>query len=120
MRKIIVLPIVLIFALLYHLFPRILVCGYSMYPTYEDNEIIWGTRLFKRKNLKVGDVVVAKFVSEENEGHTTIIKRISRLKEDKVYLLGDNPKESYDSRYYGYIPLKCVKVRLLEQRSKVK
>lgn len=57
-----------------------------------DSVVIWrGTR------ARVGDVVVAKI------GNKHYVKRISRSLGDKVYLLGDNPGHSVDSRNFGWV-----------------
>lgn len=74
--------------------------GLSMVPAYKHGKIVFGTRLRKPK---VGDVVIAKHHSVE------IIKRISQLHDNRVYLLGDNPAESTDSRQFGWLPLRAVR-----------
>ncbi len=46
-------------------------------------------------NPKVGDLVALKKFGKE------MIKRISAKTNNKFYVLGDNPKESTDSRSFG-------------------
>lgn len=112
--------VILVILVLFFLFPFIQVCGDSMTPTYKDNEVILSTRLFNRKNLKIGDVVVTKFkYKDETEGHQIVIKRVADVYGGKVYLLGDNPTVSYDSRDYGYVPLDYVICRIIKPRKKV-
>lgn len=43
------------------------------------------------------DIVVAKI------GHRYLIKRVTKADDDKVYLSGDNPQDSVDSRTLGWI-----------------
>ena len=43
-----------------------------------------------------------------------IIKRLSRIsQEDRLYVLGDNPKESTDSRTFGAVPRSKVLGRVV-------
>jgi len=73
--------------------------GLSMAPTYRHGSIVVGWRFSKPK---VGDVVIVKHHRLE------IIKRVGQLKHDQLYLLGDNPNESTDSRQFGWLPLSSV------------
>lgn len=73
--------------------------GLSMTPRYTHGKIVFASKL---KQPKVGDVVIAKHHRVE------IMKRVSQLEEDKVYLLGDNPEESTDSRHFGWLPIKSI------------
>lgn len=103
-------------SLLHYAFPLIQVCETSMLPTYEDGEIVLATRLFKKSNLKVGDVVVYK------HDDRNVIKRIADISLDirtgdlKFFCLGDNAKVSYDSREYGYISSKDLVCKIINQR----
>jgi len=52
-------------------------------------------------NLQIGDIVVAKHPFRK----TPIIKRITEFSTGgKLFLSGDNPEESTDSRTFGEIP----------------
>lgn len=73
--------------------------GESMAPTYPQGKIVFAWRFLKPKK---GDVVIVKHHRLE------LIKRIEQLEGDKVYVLGDNPPESTDSRHYGWLPLSAV------------
>jgi len=53
-------------------------------------------------DYSVGDVIV--FTRDEN----TEIKRIERIEEDGLYVVGDNDLVSLDSRSYGLIPRDTV------------
>ncbi len=87
--------------------------GNSMLPTLKNNSmIIVDQYLYKLFTIKKEDILIFRVENEE------VIKRIHglpgetietkerqlTLKKDEIYVLGDNPKESIDSRMYG--PLK--------------
>lgn len=101
---------------LHYMFPIIQVCETSMFPTYDDGEIIFGSRLFKKSNLKVGDVIVYK-----HDGKN-VIKRIADIMLDtrtgnlKFFCVGDNARVSCDSREYGYVPSKDLVCKIINQR----
>lgn len=101
----------------YYFFPLVQVVGNSMFPTYHDNEIIVGTRLYRKSELKIGDVIVYESPMEEGR---LVIKRISEIlidgKQRYFYFLGDNADHSYDSRYYGYVPSKNLVCKVINQR----
>ena len=114
---IIVLLIVVVLCVLYYLFPVIQVCGDSMYPTYRDGEFIVGTRLYRKRNLKKGDVILYRSPTDENR---IVIKRVDRSTVDfnnlYFYCLGDNKENSYDSRMYGFISSKSLVCKVIDQR----
>jgi type IV secretory pathway protease TraF len=66
-----------------------------MAPSYWHGQIVVAKRA---KHPRIGDVVIVKHHKVEH------IKRVSDLNEDEVFLLGDNPNESTDSREYGWVP----------------
>ena len=102
-------------AIIYYLFPPVKVCGRSMYPTYQDDTILLTTRCFLK--YVPGEVYI--YNRKEDGDDRVVVKRLKDVitQEGQVYLYfeGDNPEESYDSRYYGYVHhsyvmLKVVKV----------
>lgn len=73
--------------------------GLSMAPSYGHGKVVVGWRLGRPK---VGDVVIVRHHRLE------IIKRVDKIEDDKVFVLGDNPDESTDSRQFGWLPLKAI------------
>lgn len=88
-----------------YMHPICLVCGLSMYPTFDDGSIILTERV---SNLEIekGEVYVFKRPTS-NGLNMRVIKRVHDIKYEDgkmlCYILGDNPSMSYDSREYGYI-----------------
>ena len=111
-----IVPIAVLGVALYRSFPIIQVVGDSMYPTYRDGEIIFGTRFFRKSKLKIGDVIVYKSPREDR----TVIKRIAYMSADSkfFYCLGDNADHSYDSRHYGSVFSKRIMCKVINQRRK--
>lgn len=107
--------IVLMCVVVIYVFPIIKVYGNSMHPTYKEGEILIGFRFYPKSRLKVGDVVLYKHEDK------VVIKRIAGITPAKsqLYCLGDNSPDSYDSRHYGFIPLRSVMCRPFSQREKV-
>lgn len=58
--------------------------------------------IFRTKNIKRNDVVV--FEKDED----FYIKRVDKIDNDKLFLTGDNKKESTDSRKFGWINKKDI------------
>lgn len=80
------------------------IVGESMIPSFRQGRIIlaWG---FGRP--KPGDVVIVVHEGLEK------IKRVSRIDGDKLFLLGDNPASSTDSRHFGWIDCDAVRARVV-------
>ncbi len=116
--RLLLMILVILVVLLYYLFPFIQVVGTSMYPTYCDQEIIFGTKLYLKSKLKKGDVVVYRTPTDNK----IVIKRIVKMKKERgvLYLFckGDNREHSYDSRNYGYISSKALVCKVINQRGR--
>jgi phage repressor protein C with HTH and peptisase S24 domain len=76
--------------------------GESMLPTYRPGDTLLGWRWFKPKR---GDIVVA---------HTDrpLIKRVTHVNIEGVFLEGDNPRRSTDSRTFGLVRRDQVEARI--------
>jgi nickel-type superoxide dismutase maturation protease len=70
------------------------VVGDSMKPTLRNGQAIL---VHSGRNFRRGQVVVAHVGSRE------VVKRIERVENGRIFLQGDNPGESTDSRGYGSI-----------------
>lgn len=79
--------------------------GQSMLPTLKPGDKVvtlnWLTA------PKVGDIVAAKINSRE------ILKRIHLIKNDEVFLKGDNDLSSTDSRSFGWIKKSQLKGKVI-------
>ena len=76
------------------------ICGDSMLPTYKDGDTISFNK-FTGQHLSVGLVVLCSHPYQRNK---KIVKRITKIEsDDSVYIRGDNPSFSTDSRSYGPI-----------------
>lgn len=80
------------------------VIGDSMSPYLVEHDLIV---VLKSKNYRVGDVVGF------SHGGKVLIKRVSKIKDDQIYVLGDNPKNSLDSRKFGWIDAKTLIFKLV-------
>jgi nickel-type superoxide dismutase maturation protease len=76
------------------------VVGGSMAPMLQPGQLIVATSVFKR--LRPGQVVVLRKNNKE------LIKRIERVESDKVFVIGDNPAASTDSRQFGWLDMDTV------------
>jgi len=77
------------------------VSGKSMTPALRPGRLILARRNIG-KHLKVGDIVIIRHDGLEK------IKRIALLRDDEIYVLGDNSQASTDSRHFGWLPLSAV------------
>ena len=70
------------------------VVGDSMTPALAENDLIL---VMRTKKYGVGNVVGFKF------NNKILVKRISEIKKSQYYVLGDNQKNSLDSRKLGWL-----------------
>ncbi len=76
--------------------------GSSMSPTFESGDVVLVNRLsYLFGKPKIGDLVVLR-------KNKYIIKRISKIKENQFFVIGDNERESTDSRSFGWIKKKEI------------
>ena len=81
---------------------RVEVAGLSMAPTLQpgDRLVVWRTT-----SVRPGDIVAA---SDPRQPERTVLKRVMSVHPDGVFLLGDNPGQSTDSRQFGNVPIKSL------------
>lgn len=102
----IILFILILIALLY-IFPIGQIVGDSMHPTFKDGEIVLMCRIYKLKENNV------YYFKRENKDVIKRLYSIQHSDEKWLYFLGDNSKDSFDSRHYGFINSKQVKAKIL-------
>jgi len=83
------------------------IVGGSMSPYLTPGKIVFGWR---PKRLKIGDVVILFHDGLEK------IKRIDRIDGESLYVLGDNPEASTDSRQFGLVDRNQVLARIVWPR----
>ncbi len=76
----------------------------SMAPKLRPGQLIMATRLFRK--LHAGQVVI---VERDNK---QFVKRIERIEDDKLFVIGDNLAASVDSRQFGWLDRRAVVARV--------
>jgi nickel-type superoxide dismutase maturation protease len=74
--------------------------GHSMVPILPPGTLVYAWRWYR--SLKPQKVII--FIRENRE----TVKRIDHIDEGGLYVLGDHPETSTDSRHYGTIPTTAV------------
>jgi phage repressor protein C with HTH and peptisase S24 domain len=80
------------------------VAGESMLPAYQPGNLLLGWRWFRPR---AGQVVIARRAGRP------LLKRIIRLQDNTVWLEGDNPAHSTDSRHFGPLSRSTLEARIL-------
>lgn len=73
-----------------------------MFPVLrEGDEVLYDPRAYRHAPPRAGDVVVARHPQRK---HVQIIKRVTAVQRDgRLFLQGDNPDASTDSRDFGTV-----------------
>jgi nickel-type superoxide dismutase maturation protease len=80
---------------------RYLVVGRSMEPTIRAGDwVLVDTTQYATRRPRIGDVVVAR---DPRERARAVFKRVARRNRSGVWLLGDSPHQSTDSRDFGWV-----------------
>ena len=79
-----------------------------MLPAYRRDAMVCATGLFRK--LRPGDVVIIDHQGLEK------IKRVEAVVEDQLFVLGDNPASSTDSRQFGWLPAPAVRAKVIWPR----
>lgn len=80
----------------------------SMAPKLRPGQLIMATRIFRK--LHAGQVVIVE------RDHRQFIKRIERIEDDKVFVIGDNLAASIDSRQFGWLDRRAVIARVFRPK----
>ena len=80
------------------------VSGGSMLPTLRPGQIVIAK---KPARVAVGDIVVVRHDGLEK------IKRVAKMQDGRIFVTGDNPAASTDSRSFGWLRLGDVCGRLI-------
>jgi nickel-type superoxide dismutase maturation protease len=90
-----------------HHFERVAVTGSSMEPA-----LLPGDRLLVRKTATVhaGDIVAAP---DPRQAGRTVLKRAGSVGAGMVWLIGDNPEHSTDSRHFGPVATGSVEGKVV-------
>ena len=83
--------------------------GASMLPMFRPDAVVCATGMFRK--LKPGDVVIL-----DHEGLEKI-KRVEAVVGDELFVLGDNPVSSTDSRHFGWLPAPSVRAKVIWPRT---
>jgi nickel-type superoxide dismutase maturation protease len=84
------------------------VSGDSMLPTLRPGRLIIATPRYK--NLRAGEVVVIR------HGGLEKVKRIQEIRENRVYVAGDNQEHSTDSRSFGWLHISAAVAKVVWPR----
>src|SRR6266702_6893505 len=85
------------------------VVGESMSPALRPGDVIWATGIFR--SLRLGEIVVVRHDGLEK------IKRIADVHNNRVFLVGDNPAQSTDSRSFGWLDAQVVIAKVVWTRA---
>jgi phage repressor protein C with HTH and peptisase S24 domain len=80
--------------------------GKSMAPKLRPGQMIVATVLFRK--LHPGQVVIIE------RDHKELIKRIERIEDDRLFVIGDNLEASTDSRHFGWLDEREVVAKVLK------
>lgn len=83
------------------------VSGDSMLPKLKNGQIVLAV---KTVTPQIGDVIIIAHNGLEK------IKRLAKTKQNEIYILGDNPERSTDSRTLGWLPKAIIKARVIWPR----
>lgn len=90
------------------LLSRFKISGHSMSPKFsEGDNVLVSSIPFMFGKPKKGDVVIFE------KYNRIYLKRISKIKDGKFFLTGDNKKDSNDSRRFGFVNRDQIKGKVI-------
>lgn len=84
---------------------RIVIRGWSMAPTLLPGDVVL-TLPTAGRLVRPGRVVVLRDPAEASH---LVVKRVHDVRDDEVFLLGDDPAHSTDGRSWGWLPRAAVR-----------
>jgi len=84
------------------------VTGDSMSPALPNGALVWGWKWFN--TLKTGNIIIFKHNDKEK------IKRLEKIEDSKLHVVGDNRAKSTDSRNFGLIETDSVVAKVIWPR----
>ncbi|KAK6011240.1 peptidase S24-like protein, partial [Ostertagia ostertagi] len=109
-----------------HVGELVICSGPSMHPTIHDGDLVLAERLSVNNgnnNTCVGDIVgclsphepeqllCKRVVAKESDPVNSDLLPSARVPRGHIFLQGDNPMASTDSRHFGPVPLGLVQIR---------
>ncbi len=90
------------------LLSRFKIVGHSMSPNFsQDDSVLVSSIAFLFAHPRKGDVVVFE------KYNRLYVKRIGEKTNEKYFLIGDNKKDSFDSKRFGSVSKKQIKGKVL-------
>lgn len=91
------------------------VAGLSMLPALRPGQLIVAVRILRLPWRGVAGLQPGQVVVLEHEGLEKI-KRVSRVRDGRVFVVGDNLSASTDSRHFGWLSYEAVRGRVVYPR----
>ena len=90
---------------------RYRVVGESMVPTLLPGQsVLVDPRAFRKRLPGVGELV---WLRDPRQLDRMLLKRVLSVEEARVFVLGDNPSSSTDSRGFGAVPMELILGRVV-------
>lgn len=85
------------------------VVGHSMVPALPPGTLVFGIGIYFGE-FKPGQIVIIDHDGKEK------IKRIDKIEDNKIFVLGDHLDTSIDSRQFGWLPFEAIKALVIWPR----